>query len=506
MKFKFPLYLKILSWFFVNLIIVACIFLVLIKFNLKAGIDALFVDHALKELGTIASIMAPELARTPMREWNTILDRYSHMLNTPMMAIRSDGSYIAGEKADVPQEVKARLVQPRPPIARGFGLGRGFGQGFGLGQGFGFRRGALQSPAVSSSGQTNINPALKQQFDGWQFSWRSDSPRKYWLVSALPSINVPPAQQQVFLVAMPSSIQSTALGIDITPWIWAAIGVLSISALLWTPLVRHVTRSIASITRATERIAEGDFKVRVPENRSDELGQLATAINKMAEHLEGFVQNQKRFMGDIAHELCSPIARIQMALGVLEQRADKNNIKFIEDLREEIQQMSELVNELLLFSKATVTNTPPKVYPVVIRDIIEKAVNREAQNVDISIEVPNDLTVLAVPDLLLRAISNVLRNSVRYASNYGQIKIIALRDNDKVHIKVQDSGKGVPQEFLDKIFEPFYRLDPARNRETGGFGLGLAIVKTAIQACGGEVNARNLMPSGFEVDIILKSA
>jgi two-component system sensor histidine kinase CpxA len=129
------------------------------------------------------------------------------------------------------------------------------------------------------------------------------------------------------------------------------MGVLLVSALLWFPFVRGITRSITEITRASEQVAPGNFEVRVKRKRNDELGRLGESVNRMTERLAGFVTGQKRFLGDIAHELCTPIARVQMALGILEQRADSEQISYVEDVREEVQHMSSLVNELLSFSR-----------------------------------------------------------------------------------------------------------------------------------------------------------
>src|SRR5439155_20847176 len=125
------------------------------------------------------------------------------------------------------------------------------------------------------------------------------------------------------------------------------------SALLWFPLIRGITRSIGQMTQATREIAEGRFDGRVNERRRDELGALGQSVNRMAARLAGFVTGQKRFLGDTSNELCSPIARIQMALGILEQRADEKQKAYVADLREEVQHISNLVNELLSFSKAS---------------------------------------------------------------------------------------------------------------------------------------------------------
>ena len=106
---------------------------------------------------------------------------------------------------------------------------------------------------------------------------------------------------------------------DYKPWVAVGLGAVLFSAVLWAPLVRGITRSIAQMTHTTRQIAEGRFDARTREGRRDELGLLGQSINRMAARLAGFVTGQKRFLGDIAHELCSPLARIQVALGILEK-------------------------------------------------------------------------------------------------------------------------------------------------------------------------------------------
>jgi len=105
--------------------------------------------------------------------------------------------------------------------------------------------------------------------------------------------------------------------------------------------------------------------------------------------------------------------------------------------------------------------------------------------------------------LLSRALANVVRNAVRYAGNAGTISVAAETGGNQVKIAVTDHGAGVPAEALEKLFDPFYRLESDRSRQTGGSGLGLAIVKTCIEACRGKVTAENLSPKGFAVNIAL---
>jgi two-component system sensor histidine kinase CpxA len=221
----------------------------------------------------------------------------------------------------------------------------------------------------------------------------------------------------------------------------------------------------------------------------------------MAGRLSGFVSGQKRFLGDIAHELCSPLARAQVALGIMENQADAPDLA---DLREEIQQISSLVNELLSFSKASLAAGRIKLETVALHEIVTRAIEREnLAGADIRTALPADLLVNAEPDLLCRAISNLLRNAVKYAGDAGPIEVEATRVGRDAILTISDHGPGVPEAALAQLFDPFYRVDVSRARETGGTGLGLAIVKTCVESCGGRAACRNRAPHGLSVVITL---
>jgi two-component system sensor histidine kinase CpxA len=260
------------------------------------------------------------------------------------------------------------------------------------------------------------------------------------------------------------------------------------------------------MTQATEQIAEGRFDAPVQAGRRDELGRLGQAINRMAARLSGYVSGQKRFLGDTAHELCSPIARIQVALGILEQRADDKQKAYVEDVREEAQQMSSLVNELLSFSRIGLQQKEIKLEPVNLAATVRKVLDRESvASSSVTVEIENTLSVLAEPELLQRALANLIRNALRYAGLAGPILLSAASIGDRVSLTIADSGPGVPKETLEQIFDPFFRVESSRSRDSGGVGLGLAIVKTCVEACQGTVSARNRQPIGLQIDITLKA-
>jgi two-component system sensor histidine kinase CpxA len=292
--------------------------------------------------------------------------------------------------------------------------------------------------------------------------------------------------------------------LDFTPWIAAAGAIILFSLLFWLPLVRGIARSLREMTSATARIAEGQFDIPVRENRGDELGLLARSINQMSARLAGFVHGQKRFLGDIAHELCSPLARAQMALGIMEQQMSAASLA---DLREEVQQMSSLVNELLSFSKASLAAGRIKLQSLALREIIDRAIEREnLTDAAINSLIPDDLRVNAEPDLLCRAISNLLRNAIKYAGDAGPLEAAAERKGAEIILTISDNGPGVPEDALPQLFDPFYRVDISRTRDTGGTGLGLAIVKTCVESCGGRVACQNHIPHGLSVIITLQAS
>jgi len=339
------------------------------------------------------------------------------------------------------------------------------------------------------------------------FSLRTANPTRYWAGVRLPVFEPDRRRPELAtLVAVSDSISGHGLFFDVTPWLFVIAVVLGLSILLWLPFVRGLTGSIRHMTAATEQIADERFDVRVDERRGDELGRLGAAINHLASRLAGFVGGQKRFLGDISHELNSPLARLQVELSILEERLGAGHQAHVADAQEEVALMSQLVGELLAFAKAGMRTRELALVPVPLLPLAEKVRAREAQQSDVRIEVPDSILVVAQPELLSRALANVLRNAVRYAGSAGPIHLSARSQNCEAVIAIADQGPGVPPETIPQLFDPLFRVEADRARSTGGSGLGLAIVKTCVEACRGSVSARNLSPSGFEVTIVLEAA
>ena len=488
MRLRIPIYGQILAWFFLNLAVVCVILYLLARVEFRLGLDSLLLGAAGERIQSVGNIIAQELSQGGSSEWDAILHRFSDAYGMEFTLFLNDASQLAGNQTLLPAPVRQKIlegkVQTHPAL-----------------------REPLPPRQRKPSGGAS-EPSAGRSVRDPKFMLRTSDPTRYWVGIRIPvATGQEPRRLQTTLLAASSSLGSGGLFVDVRPWLFAALGAVALSALLWLPFVRGLTRSIGELTRATERIAEGQFDIQVSGKRGDELGRLAHAVNRLATRLAGFVTGQRRFLGDVAHEFCSPLSRLQMALGILEQRVEERQPPYVDDLRSEAQEMSQLVNELLSFSKAGLKPDEIKKVPVGLLEVVRRVTAREASEmVRIEMHVPQSLQAMAEPELLARALGNVLRNAIRYAAAAGPVTIAARAENDLVVLSVADCGPGVPAECLSKLFDPFYRVDNSRTRQTGGIGLGLTIVRTCIEACGGRVTARNRETGGLEINLYLAKA
>jgi two-component system sensor histidine kinase CpxA len=173
---------------------------------------------------------------------------------------------------------------------------------------------------------------------------------------------------------------------------------------------------------------------------------------------------------------------------------------------EDVDHLSKLVNELLAFSRAEMKSDTVRLEKIELLPVVQAAVKRETTTAaNIVTGIDPGIRVVASSELLTRALSNLLRNAVKYAESAGPIFVTAEKRINAVEIEVRDSGPGVPEDLLDQLFEPFFRPEASRDRDAGGVGLGLAIVKTCVETCKGTVSAANLKPIGFAVTITLNT-
>ena len=236
-------------------------------------------------------------------------------------------------------------------------------------------------------------------------------------------------------------------------WPWLALAGLGlvVSALLWLPLVRGITRFIQRLNVAAASIAQGKFDTRVAATRQDELGQLSGSVNSMAAQLGDYVREQRRITADVAHELCSPIARMQLALGIVEQRASPEQTDYLRRLDRELQHMARLVEEVLAFSKAETLPEREVAEEVCLAELVAEVLRREAPDLVVTVDV-GSIKLRTLREALDRALGNVVRNAVRHAE---RVQINATIAGDRIQLIVCDRGPGVAPEALPHLFEPF---------------------------------------------------
>ncbi|MBZ5546972.1 MAG: HAMP domain-containing protein [Acidobacteriia bacterium] len=296
------------------------------------------------------------------------------------------------------------------------------------------------------------------------------------------------------------------------PGLGIFIAVIS-SGLVCYLLAWSMTSPVARLRRAAQSLAAGDLTARsgAPvRGRRDELAELMRDFDRMAERIEGLVESQSRLLKDVSHELRSPLARLSVALGLAQQRAGPEIEASLKRIEIEADRLNQLIQRLLTISRLESGTDGIHKTKLSLRELVDH-VARDAEyetpgrGCRVSADGADEFLVEGDPELLRSAIENVVRNATRYTAEGTLVEIRLERQTtspgEEVVIRVLDSGPGVPSEALERIFQPFYRLDDARNRQTGGAGLGLSIADRAVRLHGGQLRASNRPEGGLEVEI-----
>ena len=296
---------------------------------------------------------------------------------------------------------------------------------------------------------------------------------------------------------------------------------LLISAVLCSGLVCYflswyMTKPVRRLRAATQQLAAGDLAARAgdPESRRrDEIAGLIRDFDTMAARLEGLVKAQSRLLNDISHELRSPLARLNVALGLARQRSGPESAAMLERIELEASRLNELIGRLLTLARLEdgeqrVPATPVSLDEVVLNVAEDAEFEAQARHCHVRSEIPaGSWGVRGDVSLLHSAVENVVRNAIRYTREGTTVEIHLERrrsaGGEEALVRVTDCGSGVPADALEKLFQPFYRLDDARGRQTGGVGLGLAITERAVRFHGGRVAATNRAEGGLMVEIHL---
>lgn len=277
----------------------------------------------------------------------------------------------------------------------------------------------------------------------------------------------------------------------------AATAVLSwLAAIAVVVPIRRIASSIAAFGR-------GDLSVRVHTRRADEIGQLSRSFNEMAERLERLIESERRLLGDISHELRSPLARLKFAVKLARTSEDREGA--IDRIERDVNRISSLVADIVEITTVegdpALRGTEPVNLAQLVQEVAEDcAVEADVRHCRLVLNTDGAPQVTGSRELLRRAVENVVRNAIRYSPDHGSIDIAIEHSPEEVAVSVRDHGPGVPEQSLQRIFDPFFRVEEARNTNGGGSGLGLSIAKRAMQAHKGCIVAENADP-GLRVRI-----
>lgn len=295
---------------------------------------------------------------------------------------------------------------------------------------------------------------------------------------------------------------------------------LIVSVLVTFGITMVITRPIGSLREAAKQLAAGNLQARAkwPKGRkkdkksSDELWGLVYDFNHMADRLESLVDAQMLLLRDVSHELRSPLARLSVALELAREEAQPGMEEQLDRIERETGRLNSLIGQLLSLSHLESTKRVPDGQSVCLSSVVRELLpdmEYEAQrrNCHVNLVSAGELEVHGSHELLGRAIENVIRNAIAYTAEGTSVEIELVREESAAEsiavLSVKDHGPGVPEDGLESIFRPFYRLDLSRQRSTGGYGVGLAIAERAIRLHGGEVFARNAAGGGLIVEMRL---
>ncbi|MBP5974503.1 HAMP domain-containing histidine kinase [Brasilonema sp. CT11] len=280
----------------------------------------------------------------------------------------------------------------------------------------------------------------------------------------------------------------------------ALVSLLSVSAVSILTS-RIIIRPLLTMEKAMQAFAGGDLTARAPHISIPEINRLASSFNHLAISLQGIEERRQELTSDMAHELRSPITVIHGYLEMLNTGMTQMTAEIQRQMSEEAERLIRLVDDLLELSKVETGYLPLRLQPLPLAPIFKKIVTtfRAASlqaNCQLQLRIPNHLPpVYADRDRIKQILINLIGNAITYTPN-GTVTIRAWLQGDYVWIAVTDTGIGIAQEDLPKVFERFWRADPSRNARTGGNGIGLAITKRLVQLHNGKIEVESELGKG----------
>lgn len=253
-------------------------------------------------------------------------------------------------------------------------------------------------------------------------------------------------------------------------------------------IIRKILKPLKQLNEAVKKVGEGDLDLNLARKSNDELGELTTAFNHMTADLKKMIYAREQLLLDVSHELRSPITRAKIALEMMPESPEKKSVW--DDLKE----MEIMITEILESERLKSGLTKLHKTPVNVASLLQRiAENYKRENTRVVLlPVSNDIIIHIDEALMTIVLRNLIDNSIKYSSPQDSpVEISVIRTNESVTIQIEDFGKGIPEEKLPFVFDPFYRVDESRSRKTGGYGLGLHLCKRIMDLHGAEIGLGN---------------
>ena len=319
-------------------------------------------------------------------------------------------------------------------------------------------------------------------------------------------------REYIFATELPAGPRA-ALGIDAASIVLRWGVALLVSGFICYLLTRYITTPILHLQEASQHLAAGDLSTRAAEKierRRDELGALVRDFNVMAGRIEELVSRQRQLIYDISHEFRSPLARLGVALDLGRKR--KGNDSAFDHMEQDVECLNDMIGRLLIIARLDTAAAPVQMISVNLTELVSHIVHdagfeSQKRDVAVTLNASEQIFVHGNAELLHSAIENVIRNAIRYTAPGTPVEVALqcqeIEGVSSVSLTVRDCGPGIAESDLINIFQPFYRVADARDRQSGGTGLGLAIADRVIRIHKGTIHAENTAPQGLQINIAL---
>ena len=288
-------------------------------------------------------------------------------------------------------------------------------------------------------------------------------------------------------------------------FIFAALAMALLSALISVPLASRLIRPLTAVNKSIGALSSGDYEYRASIERKDEFGDLARNINRLGETLEQNKAARQRWIAEISHELRTPVAVLQSEIEAIQDGIRKPDSDTVQSLHTEILRLGRLIDDLHQLSVSDIGALDYRMSPVDLSLLVANFLGMHQQSLDAaSLDVNftfDSANIQGDEERLSQLLDNLLQNTLRYTNSPGSLQIAIAKQADVITMTWSDSSPGVSNEDLPHLFDPLFRADKSRNRQTSGSGLGLAIVQKIIKAHDGNITANHSDSGGLKLTI-----